>query len=164
MMTSSNGNIFRVTGHLWGNSPVPGEFPAQRPVTRGVDVFLDPRLNKRLRKQWRGWWFETLSRSLWRHCTVQLLSVPALNEPLIVNLRTQTSDMPSLRSVEHDMKPSSQIFLMLYPTCPEHFMKIHLPSVMLETRSDSEDRKKFCIKGVKHNTPRICHIICFVVS
>ena len=34
MMTSSNGNIFRVTGHLCGNSPVPGEFPAQRPVTR----------------------------------------------------------------------------------------------------------------------------------
>ena len=30
MMTSSNGNIFRVTGHLCGNSPVTGEFPAQR--------------------------------------------------------------------------------------------------------------------------------------
>ena len=28
MMTSSNGNIFRVTGYLNGNSPVPGEFPA----------------------------------------------------------------------------------------------------------------------------------------
>ena len=27
MMTSSNRNIFRVTGHLSGNSPVPGEFP-----------------------------------------------------------------------------------------------------------------------------------------
>ena len=44
MMTSSNGNIFRVTGHLClcaGNSPVPGEFPAQRPVTRSFDVFFD---------------------------------------------------------------------------------------------------------------------------
>ena len=40
MMTSSNGNIFRVTGHLCGNSPVSGEFPAQRPVTRSVDVLL----------------------------------------------------------------------------------------------------------------------------
>ena len=47
MMTSSNGNIFRVTGHLCGNSPVPGEFPAQRPVTRSVDVFFDLRLNYR---------------------------------------------------------------------------------------------------------------------
>ena len=50
-----------------GNSPVPGEFPTQRPVTRSVDVFFDLRLNKRLSKQWWGWWFETLSRPLWRH-------------------------------------------------------------------------------------------------
>ena len=34
-----------------GNSPVTGEFPAQRPVTRTFDVFLDLRLNKRLSKQ-----------------------------------------------------------------------------------------------------------------
>ena len=44
-----------------GNSPVPGEFPAQGPVTRCVDVFFDLRLNKRLSKQSGGWWFETLS-------------------------------------------------------------------------------------------------------
>ena len=31
-----------------GNSPVPGEFPAQRPITRSFDVFFDLRLNKRL--------------------------------------------------------------------------------------------------------------------
>ena len=49
------------------NSPVPDEFPAQRPVTRSFDVFLDLRLNKRLSKQSLGWWFETLSRPLWRH-------------------------------------------------------------------------------------------------
>ena len=50
-----------------GNSPVHGEFPTQRPVTRSFDVFFDLRLNKRLSKQSRGWWFETLSRPLWRH-------------------------------------------------------------------------------------------------
>ena len=50
------------------NSPVPGEFPAQRPVTRSFDVFFDLRLNKRLSKHSWGWWFETLSRPLWRHC------------------------------------------------------------------------------------------------
>ena len=44
-----------------GNSPVPGEFPAQRPVTRSFDVCFDLRLNKRLSKQLWGWWFETLS-------------------------------------------------------------------------------------------------------
>ena len=51
-----------------GNSPVPGEFPAQRPVTRSFHVFFDLRLNKPLSKQSWGWWFETLSRPLWRHC------------------------------------------------------------------------------------------------
>ena len=50
-----------------GNSPVPGEFPAQRPVTRSFDVCFDLRLNKRLSKQWWGWWFDTPSRPLWRH-------------------------------------------------------------------------------------------------
>ena len=50
-----------------GNSPVSGEFPTQRPVSRSFDVFFDP-LNKRLSKQWWGWWFETPSRLLWRHC------------------------------------------------------------------------------------------------
>ena len=67
MMTSSNGNIFPVTGHLWGNSPISGEFPAQRPVTRSFDIVFDLRLNKPLYKQSRDWWFETLSRPLWRH-------------------------------------------------------------------------------------------------
>ena len=51
-----------------GNSPVPGEFPAQWPVTRNIDIFFDLCLNKRLSKQSWGCWFETLSRPLWRHC------------------------------------------------------------------------------------------------
>ena len=67
MMTSSNGKKFRVTGHLWG------EFTGQRrvPLTKAsdaeLDVFFDLRLNGRLSKQSRRWWFETPSRSLWRH-------------------------------------------------------------------------------------------------
>ena len=44
MMTSSNGNIFRVTG------PLCRQFTGHR-----------------LSKQSWGWWFETLSRPLWRH-------------------------------------------------------------------------------------------------
>ena len=50
-----------------GNSPVSGEFPTQRPVTRSFDVYFDLRPDKRLSKQSLGWWFETLSHSLWRH-------------------------------------------------------------------------------------------------
>ena len=50
-----------------GNSPVTGEFPSQRPVTRSFDVFFDHHLNDWLSKQSWGWWYETPSRSLWRH-------------------------------------------------------------------------------------------------
>ena len=50
-----------------GNSPVSGEFSAQRPVARSFDIFFDLRLNKWLCKQSWGWWFETLSCPLWRH-------------------------------------------------------------------------------------------------
>ena len=70
MMTSSNGNIFRVTGPLCGEFTVPGEFPTPRPVTRSFDVFFDLRLNKWLSKQPWGWWFEMPSWSLWRQCYV----------------------------------------------------------------------------------------------
>ena len=68
MMTSSNGNIFRVTGPLCGEFTGPGEFPTQWPVTRSFDVFFDLCLNKRLSKQPWGWWFETPLWSLWRQC------------------------------------------------------------------------------------------------
>ena len=51
MMTSSNGNIFRVTGHLCGEITGPRRIPAQRPLTRSFDVFFDLRLKKRLCKQ-----------------------------------------------------------------------------------------------------------------
>ena len=50
------------------NSPVTGEFSSQRPVTGSFDVFLDLRLSKRLSTQSRRHWFETPSRTLWRHC------------------------------------------------------------------------------------------------
>ena len=70
MITSSSGNIFRVTGPLCGEFTGPGEFPTQRPVTRSFDVFFDLRLNKRLSKHSWGWWFATLSWSLWRHHNV----------------------------------------------------------------------------------------------
>ena len=67
-MTSSNGNIFCIIGHLCGEFTGPRWIPpAQRPVTWSFDVFFDLGLNKRLSKQSWGWWFETLLCPLWRH-------------------------------------------------------------------------------------------------
>ena len=70
MMMSSNGNIFRVTGHLCGEFTGTQWIPRYRPVTRSFDVFFDLRFNKRLSKQSGGWWFKTPSCPLWRHCNV----------------------------------------------------------------------------------------------
>ena len=50
------------------NTPVTGEFPWMRPVTRSFGVFFDQRLNIQLCEQSWGWWFDTPSCSLWRHC------------------------------------------------------------------------------------------------
>ena len=80
MMTSSNGNIFRVTGPLCGEFTGPGEFPTQRSVTRSFDVFFYLRLNKQLSKQPWGWWFETPSWPLWRQCNVICNQAASLKE------------------------------------------------------------------------------------
>ena len=45
MMTSSNGNIFRVTGYLCGEF-TGHEYPA--PMTQNFEVFFDLRLNQQL--------------------------------------------------------------------------------------------------------------------
>ena len=47
---------------------VTGRWILQRPVTWSFDVFFNLRLNKRWSKQSRCRWFETPSRSVWRHC------------------------------------------------------------------------------------------------
>ena len=67
MMTSSNGNIFHVTG------PLCREFTGHRwiPLKKASDAELyclfGLRLNKRLGKQSWGLWYETPLRSSWRH-------------------------------------------------------------------------------------------------
>ena len=67
MMTSSNGNIIRVTGHLCGEFTGDRWIPRTKASDAGLGIFFDLRLNKRLSKQSWCWWFETPSRPLWRH-------------------------------------------------------------------------------------------------
>ena len=72
-MTSLNENIFRVTDPLCGDFTGQRWIPPTRSVTRNFDVFFGLRLNWILSKQsWRRW-FETPSRSLWRHYNVMWL-------------------------------------------------------------------------------------------
>ena len=73
MMASSNGNIFRVTGHLCGEFNGPWWIPRTKASDAELWCFLDLRLNKPLSKQSWRWWFETPSRLLWRQCNGALL-------------------------------------------------------------------------------------------
>ena len=71
MITSSNGNIFRVTGPLCGEFT--GEFPAQMTVTRSFDVFYDLRLNDGcVNNREAG---DTPSCSLRRQCNENLVTL-----------------------------------------------------------------------------------------
>ena len=76
-MTSTNGNNFRVTGHLCGEFNGPRWIPRTKASDAEFDVFFDLRLNKRLSKQSWGWWFETLSHPSWLHRNVHLVKAPS---------------------------------------------------------------------------------------
>ena len=111
------------------NSPVPGEFSAQRPVTRSFDVFFDLNLNKQLSKQSRGWWFETPSGSLWRQCNGKLVNV-AVVRYLYVFPRspflTVTTPIPHPATIgisivgSHDRLISTAGFPYWYDGAPVH--------------------------------------------
>ena len=138
MMTSSNGNIFRVTGLCAGNSPVTGEFPSQRPVTRNFDVVFDLRPNKRLSKQSWGWWFETPSRSLWRHCNAinkfvrrqRIIFFPHLHDTLTTgtfDTWTTFQQRPTL--------PLKFVIIFPYPNCEKYILLIcHSITLAFEKR------------------------------
>ena len=85
-----------------GNYPVTGEFPLQRPVTQSFGVFFELRLNKRLSKQSLGWWFETLSYSLWRHCNVCTIFSLTLEVRGIIC--SNPSSLPNQRNINYERK------------------------------------------------------------
>ena len=69
MMTSSNRNIFRVTGHLCEEFTGPRWIPRTKASDAELWCFLwfAPRPDKWLSKQSWGWWSEMPSSSLWRN-------------------------------------------------------------------------------------------------
>ena len=88
MTTSSNGNLFRVTG------PLGGEFTGHRwiPLTKASDAelwrFFCMCLNKRFSKPSRHGRFQTPSPSLWRHSNVYIEL--RLRHLIIPSARTMT--------------------------------------------------------------------------
>ena len=137
-MTSSNGNIFRVTDPLCGEFTGPGEFPTQRPVTRSFDVFFDLRLNKRLSKQPWGWWYETASWSLWRHCNATANNFGAMYSremPMKVSFKNRWpfySELNMSQKAQHSLSAVSLWWInTLY--CRSHVQKILHSSMVICT-------------------------------
>ena len=104
MMTSSDGNIFRVTGPLCGEFT--GQFPSQRPVTRSFHVFFDLCLNKRLSKQSRHQCFEsslvTPLDLLWYHKAAGLTHCTLGEFYKILQVLFQNDFLPGLIKLHMD--------------------------------------------------------------
>ena len=97
-MTSSNGNLFRFTGPMWGEST------GHR---RSFEVFFDLHLNKRLNKQLKHRRYETPSCSSWRHCnlrTIQLIPC-SLNYSSAGPMYMQSASLVIINSVD-DVVPN----------------------------------------------------------
>ena len=68
MMTSSKGNIFRVTGHLCREFASHQWIPRSKASDADLWCFLWSVPDKPVSKQSYGWWFDMPLRSLWRNC------------------------------------------------------------------------------------------------
>ena len=107
-----------------GNSPVTGDFPAQRPVTRSFDTFFDLRLNKRFSKQSWGGWFETPSCPLWRNCN-----------DIYHNTMNTNSKLSSYLQICHLHRPAISYFTpfsRINPVALTRFFKHSLTAVVIE--------------------------------
>ena len=101
----------------------------QRPVTRSFDVFFDLPPNIRLSKQSWGWWFETPSRPLWRHCNDVGIGHEYVNHSsyvvcsnLICNNRKQVTHFSSKNFLELPLIPRflGRWMLSLAGLAPSH--------------------------------------------
>ena len=82
MMTSLNGNIFCITGLLWGKSTGHRWIPLTKASDAELWCFLWSAPQKRLSKQLRRRWFETPSRLSWRYCNVIWYQDHCLTDPV----------------------------------------------------------------------------------
>ena len=136
-MTSSNGNNFRVTGHLCGEFTAPHWIPRTKASDAELWCFFDLHPNKLWSKQWWGWWFETPPCQLWRnrndHHVFQTSSGPFTCVRVCVWLNiSHGSIINDITTTEHNrgtysIKPCSGYIwhtadLATYPILNKHFV------------------------------------------
>ena len=104
-----------------GNSSVIREFPSQRPVTRSSDIIFDLSWY-RLSKQSCGWWYETPSRWIWRHCNELsvccVVIIHCYNELTEINAHMFLCGLAFLVSIQcHDDVIKWRLFSALLAFC-----------------------------------------------
>ena len=131
MMTSSNGNIFRVTGPLCGEFTGHGDFPAQRPVTRSFDfskicAWIDGCVNNReaggLRRN-RAHYDVIVMNT---HRTIAALLTPCEGNPLFTDPRSSV-DFPRWDVIH----TTNQTTLRHRKTLPMHITYIRRQEVTI---------------------------------
>ena len=141
-----------------GNSPVPGEFLAQRPVTRSFDVYFDLSPNKRLSKQLWGWWFETQSRPWWRHRNELSVGVQSLMYVMAESMHCYTSCFiwPRYNDTSrwhHQMEAFSSVLAF----CAGIFFDLRL-----KKRLSKQSRRRW-LETPSHSLWRHCNVSVFVI-
>ena len=74
IMTSSNGNIFHITGPLWGEATGHWWIPLTKASDAELWCFFLSTPEQAMSQQWRCQWFDTSLRSLWCRCIAYLKS------------------------------------------------------------------------------------------
>ena len=145
-----------------GNSPVTGEFPAQKPVTRIFEVFFDLRLNKRVSKPSRRRWFETDSVMDFDKCPIWGLGIgghfrSTRRERLSKRCVTTPADLPGMRCCLCTMGTRSKMPLITWPGAalqkqgPSEFLFEHLRATCLVSLNSflTHAVLKICSFGLK---------------
>ena len=129
-----------VTGHQW--------IPLTKASDAGLMFSLICALNKRLSKQLWGWWFETPSHSLWRHCNVFFV--------VKVKFFIGWCDFYSpIEGLVQDCSNSSALALELLQSCA----KLSFASLPLGQCLMDMEKISWYLNTSKHKTWRVC-IIC----
>ena len=132
MTTSSNENIFRVTGRLCG------DFTGHQWISRTnssdveFDVFFDLGLYQQLKKQWRRRWFETPWRSLWRHCN----DIFVLHLSIILKLEVSINGLCQGMTQRYTTcmqytTPKRKSYTLVIGPCAGHYISLFITSMWI---------------------------------
>ena len=120
-MTSSNGSIFRVTGHLCGEFTGLRWIPHTKASERSLYIFFDLRPNKRLRNNCEAGDLRRI-RHLWHHSNVktscgsvgELFYVYHKTYHRLLNYKTIYRIYPLFRQFQHFFHPWGRITIPWY--------------------------------------------------